>query len=131
MSTTLKSPDRLKNAECKKGQLSNQPPILYVPDVDIVMPKEEPQSLKVKLPDKSHLNMPIYSRGNTKEYLMHIVAVLGIINQKRLDKKCRMLAKAVEKRSGMLKNLLEATGSQDTVSTNVDVQARKVEIEQT
>jgi hypothetical protein len=131
MSTTLKSPDRLKNAECKKGQLSNRLPFPYVPEVDILTPKEEPQSLKVKLPDKSHLNMPIYSRGNTEEYLMHIVAVLQIIDQKGLGKKCRMLAKAVEKRSEALKNLLKAAGSQDTISTNIDVQARKVEIEQT
>jgi hypothetical protein len=42
-----------------------------------------------------------------------------------------MLAKAVVKRSEALKNLLEAAGSQDTVLANVDVQARKVEIEQT
>ncbi len=42
-----------------------------------------------------------------------------------------MLAKAVEKRSEALKNLQEAVGSQDTVSANVDVQACKVEIEQT
>jgi hypothetical protein len=76
MSTNLKSPNRLANAECKKGQLSNRLPIPYEPEVDIVMPKEEPQSLKVKLPNKSHLNMPIYSHGNTKEYLTHIVTVL-------------------------------------------------------
>ena len=42
-----------------------------------------------------------------------------------------MLAKAVEKWSEALKNLLKAAGSQDTVSANVDVQACKVEIEQT
>ncbi len=42
-----------------------------------------------------------------------------------------MLAKAVEKRSGTLKNLLKAAGSQDLVSMNVDAQAHKVEIEQT
>ncbi len=42
-----------------------------------------------------------------------------------------MLAKAVVKRSEALKNLQEASGSQDTVLTNVDVQARKVEIKQT
>jgi hypothetical protein len=99
--------------------------------VDIVTPKEEPQSLKVKLPDKSHLNMPIYSRGNTEECLAHIVAVLRIIDQKGLSKKCRILAKAVEKQSEALKNLIKATGSQDTVSMNVDIQACKVEIEQT
>jgi hypothetical protein len=91
MSTALKTPDGMNNAECKKGQLSNRPPIPYVPEVDIVMPKQEPQTLKGGLPDKSHLNMLFYFHGNTKEYLAHIVAVLQIINQKGLPKKCRCL----------------------------------------
>ncbi len=111
MSTSLKSPDGLKNAKCKKGQLSNWPPIPYVPETDTVTPKEEPQVFKVKLPDESHLSMPIYSCGNNKEYLAHIIAVLQIINQKGLPKKCRMLAKAVIRRSEALKNLLKAVGS--------------------
>jgi hypothetical protein len=131
MSTSLKSPDRLKNAKWKKGQLSNRPPIPYVPETDIVTPKEEPQVFKVKLPDESHLSMPIYSLGNNEEYLAHIIAVLQIIDQKVLSKKCRMLAKAVIRRSEALKNLQEAGGSQETISTNVDVTACKVEIEQT
>ncbi len=76
MSTSLKSLDRLKDAECKKGQLSHRPPIPYVPVIDIVTPKEEPQIFKIKLPDASHLSMPIYSRRNNKEYLTCIVAVL-------------------------------------------------------
>ncbi len=42
MSTSLKSPDGLKDTKCKKGQLSHQPPIPYVPVVDIVTPKEDP-----------------------------------------------------------------------------------------
>jgi hypothetical protein len=105
MSTSLKSPDRLKDAECKKGQLSCWPPITYVPVIDIFMPKEEPQIFKSKLPDASHLSMPIYSHGNNEEYLTHIVAVLHIIDQKGLPKKCRVLAKAVVKRSEALKNL--------------------------
>jgi hypothetical protein len=94
-STSLKSPDGLKDAECEKGKLSHWPPIPYVPVVDIIMPKEEPQLSKVKLPGASHLSMPIYSRGNNKEYLAHIGTVLHIIDQKGLPKKCRMLAKAV------------------------------------
>ncbi len=75
--------------------------------------------------------MPIYSRGNNKEYLAHIIAVLRAINQKGLPKKCPVLAKAVEKWSVALKNLQEAAGSRDTVLTSVDVTAHKVEIEQT
>ncbi len=111
MSTSLKSPDGLKDAKCKKGQLSNRPPIPYKPVVDIVTPKKEPQVFKVKLPDESHLSMPIYSCGNNEEYLAHIVAVLCIIDQKGLPKKCRMLAKAVVRRLEALKNLQEAVGS--------------------
>ncbi len=130
MSTSLKSPERLKDAECEKGQLSHRPPIPYVPVVDVGMPKEEPQLYKVKLPDASHLSIPIYSRGNNEEYLVHVVAVLCIIKQKGLPKKCRVLAKAVVRWSEALKNLQEAAESQDTVSTSVDITACKVEIEQ-
>ncbi len=111
MSTSLKSPEGLKDTECKKGQLSHRPPIPYVPVIDIVTPKEEPQIFKIKLPDASHLSMPISSRGNNEEYLVHIVAVLQVIDQKGLPKKCRVLAKAVVKWSEALKNLQEAAGS--------------------
>ncbi len=61
--------------------------------VDIVTPKEEPQVFKIKLPDVSYLSMPIYSHGNNEEYLMHIVAVLRVIEQKGLPKKCQVPAK--------------------------------------
>jgi hypothetical protein len=131
MSANLKSPDMLKDAKCEKGQLSQLPPIPYVPVVDVVMPKEEPTVLKVKLPDDSHISIPIFSRGNNEEYLAHVVAVLRIMEQKGLPKKCRVFAKAVAKWSDELKNLQEAAESRDTVSTSIDVTARKVEIEQT
>jgi hypothetical protein len=111
MSTSLKSPDGLKDTECKKEQLSHWPPIPYVPVIDIVTPKEEPQIFKIKLPDASHLSMPIYSCGNNEEYLAHIVAVLRVINQKGLPKKCQVLAKAVAKWSEALENLQEAACS--------------------
>ncbi len=121
----------MKDAECKKGQLSHRPSIPYVPVVDVITPKEEPQLYKVKLPNALHLSIPIYSQGNNEEYLSHIVAVLCIIEQKGLPKKCRVLAKVVVRRSKALKNLQEAAESRDTISTSVDIQACKVEIEQT
>ncbi len=111
MSTSLKSPDGWKDAECSKGQLSHRPPIPYVPVVDIITPKEEPQVFKIKLPVTSHLSMPIYSRGNNEEYLAHIVAVLRVIEQKGLPMKCRVLAKAVVGWFEALKNLQKAVDS--------------------
>jgi hypothetical protein len=98
MSTNLKSAGMLKDAECKKGQLAQRPPIPYVPVVDLITAKEDPAVLKVKLPDYSHhISVPIFSHGNNKEYIAHIVAVLRIIKQKGLQKNC-VYAKAVAKR---------------------------------
>jgi hypothetical protein len=70
--------------------------------------------------------MHLHSRGNNEEYLMHIVAVLCVINQWALDSRCRKLVKSVLRESKMLKNLLEAAGSRDTVLTDVDITACKV-----
>jgi hypothetical protein len=98
----------LKDAECEKGQLSQRPLIPYIPVVDVVTPKEDPAVLKVKLPNDSHISIPIFSRGNNKEYIVHIVVVLRIIEQKGLPKKCCVYAKAVAKRQEALKNLQEA-----------------------
>jgi hypothetical protein len=64
-----------------------------------------------------------------EEYLAHIIAVLQVIEQKGLPKKCRVLTKAVARQSKALKNLQEAAESRDTVSMSVDVTACKVEIE--
>jgi hypothetical protein len=93
----------------KGSSHTGRPFRMYV--IDIITPKEEPQIFKIKLPDASHLRMPIYSRGNNEDYLEHIVAVLRVINQKGLPKKCQVLPKAVVKRSEALKNLQEAMGS--------------------
>jgi hypothetical protein len=131
MSSTLKAPNGLKDFKCKKGQLSSQPPILYVPPTDLIITKEEMQSLKFKLPDSFVFNMSIYSRGNTKEYLAHIIAVLCIIKQKWLDVQCRKLRKTVVKLTRTFKDLLEAAWSKNTVLLDNDVEACKLEIEET
>jgi hypothetical protein len=117
----------LKDSKCKKGQLSSRPPIPYAPRTDLVTTKEELQSLKIKLPDGSIFNMSIYSHGNTEEDLAHIVAILCIIKQKGLNVQCRKLGKAVVKLTGMLKDLLRAAGSKETISSNDDVEACKLD----
>ncbi len=121
----------MKDLEWEKGQLSSWPPVPYIPPTDLVTTKEEPQILKMKLPDGSVFNMSIYSRGNTKEYLAHIVAVLHIIKQKGLNAQCRKLGKAVVKLTRMFKDLLKAAGSKDTVLLDDDVEAHKFEIKET
>jgi hypothetical protein len=96
------------------------PPVLYVPVRDLTTTKEEPQVLKVKLLDDTILNMSMYSRGNIKEYLAHIVTFLHIIKQQGLAARCRKLGKAVVKLMRMFKDLLKAAGSKDTALSDDD-----------
>jgi hypothetical protein len=82
MSSSLKSPPKgLKNPECKKGIPPVRPLILYVPPTDLHK-KQETEQIKVKLPNRTKFQMPIYGSGNNKEYLAHIIAVLQLVEQK-------------------------------------------------
>jgi hypothetical protein len=127
LSTTLKSPEGLKDLECKRGQLSSQPLIPYVLPTNLVTTKEALESLKIKLPNGTIFNMSIVSRGNTEEYLAYIVAVLRFINQKGPDVQCRKLAKAVDKLAGTLKNLQKSSGPTGSRSKDKK-EARKLEL---
>jgi hypothetical protein len=82
MSLNLKSPpEGLKNAECEKGTPPIRPPILYVPPTDLLK-KRETEQIKVELLDETKFQMPTYDSGNNKEYLVHVIAVLHLVEQK-------------------------------------------------
>jgi hypothetical protein len=82
MSSNLKSPpEGLKNTECEKGTPPVRLPIPYVPPTDLLK-KRKMEQIKVKLPDGTKFQMPTYGSGNNKEYLVHVIAVLGLVEQK-------------------------------------------------
>ncbi len=68
-STTLKSPEGLKDSECKKGQLSRRPPILYVPPIDLGTTKEAQESLKIKFPMGPSSTCPSSPKGTLRNTL--------------------------------------------------------------
>ncbi len=82
MSSNLKSPlEGLKNAECEKGTPPVRPPIPYVPPTNL-HEKRETKQIKVELPDGTKSQMLTYGSGNNEEYLIHVIAVLRLIEQK-------------------------------------------------
>jgi hypothetical protein len=82
MSSSLKSPpEGLKDLECKKGTFPVRPPIPYVPPADL-HEKQGIKQIKVKLPVGTHFQMSDFGKGNNKEYLIHIIAVMRLIKQK-------------------------------------------------
>jgi hypothetical protein len=82
MSSSLKSPPKgLKNTECKKGTPPVRLPIPYVPSTNL-HEKRETEQIKVKFPDGTKFQMPTYGTGNNEEYLVHVITVLRLVEQK-------------------------------------------------
>ncbi len=75
----------LKDLECKKGTLTIQPPILYVPSIDL-HEKRDTKQIKVKLPDGANFQMSAFGQGDNKEYLVHIIAIKRLLEQKGIVK---------------------------------------------
>ena len=74
MSLTKAVPEGLKDQECKKGSRAKRPPIPYVPVVDpvqdVVNAKDHP--MKIKLPDKTEIQVPIWHSGMPEVFLIHV-----------------------------------------------------------
>jgi hypothetical protein len=82
MSSSLKSPpEGLKASECKKGKSGAVPLIPYVPPTNLTEKKEGKQ-IKVKMPDGTNVSMAAFTSGTNKDYLVHVIAVLCIIEKK-------------------------------------------------
>jgi hypothetical protein len=131
MSTANKAPEGLKDAECEKGNLGVCPPIPYVPPADLLQTKENTDTIKLKLLDGTVFSMMIFAKGNLKECLQHVIAILCLINQKGLDTMCRSIGSKLERTSKVLENLKCISIGPDSSSSKGDQEARKVELEQT
>jgi hypothetical protein len=82
MSMNLKSPPvGLQNAKCKKGTPPVRPPIPYVPPTDL-HEKRETEQIKVELPNRTKFQMPTYGTSNNEEYLIRVIAILRLVEQK-------------------------------------------------
>ncbi len=69
MSNSFKTPEGLKDSECKKGHLCIPPPIPYIPSTDLLQVKDSMEMLKVKLPNGTVFSMSIFMQGSPEEYL--------------------------------------------------------------
>ncbi len=91
MSSSSKAPKGLKDSECEKRHLGNCPPIQYDLPTDLLQAKDKIEILKVKLPNTSVFSMTIFAKGSPEDYLRHVIVILHLINQKRLDTQCKSL----------------------------------------
>jgi hypothetical protein len=64
------------------------------------------------------------------QHLVHVVAVLSLINQKGLNVQCRKLARAIDELAGTLENLEKTIGAKGTVPKD-EMESCKLGIGQT
>jgi hypothetical protein len=84
MSSGAKSPpEGLGALKCKKEKSGVRPPIPYVPPTDLIK-KREGEQIKVKMPDGTNFSMAAFTCGMNEDYLVHVIAVLRIIEKKGL-----------------------------------------------
>ena len=82
MSLAKAIPKGLKDQECKKGSRAKHPPVPYVPAVnpvqDVVSAKE--CLMKIKLPDKAKIQVPIWHSGMPEAFFIHICKAILACN---------------------------------------------------
>ena len=82
MNSNAKSPpEGLKASKAENWKSGARPPIPYVPPNNLIE-KREGEKIKVKMPDGTNFYMAAFTSGTNKDYLIHAIAVLWIIEKK-------------------------------------------------
>jgi hypothetical protein len=105
---TLKSPPKgLKDLECKKGTLTVRLPIPYAPPIDLHK-KRDTKQIKVKLLDGPNFQMSTFGQGSNEKYLIHVIAVKHLLEQKGTNQDLRKAFQVVVEVRKELEPLLKA-----------------------
>jgi uncharacterized protein YukE len=79
-------PEGLKPQECERGSGRVRPPIPYIPEKDDLNEAgESSATIKVTLPTKVELRVPVWSRGTPEKFLMHVQQAIAAIKAKGLQ----------------------------------------------
>ena len=80
-------PEGLKPQECERNSGRSEPPIPYIPEKDVLQEAVDSSAntLKLTLPHKVELHVPVWSKGTPEQFLVHIQSALDAIRQKGLQ----------------------------------------------
>ena len=88
-------PEGLKPQECERGSGRVKPPIPYIPEKDDLSEAgESSATIKLMLPTKVELRVPVWSRGTPEQFLMHVQQAIAAIKAKGLQEAYERLVRA-------------------------------------
>ena len=87
MSHVKVAPEGLKAQECERNAGRSKPPIQYIPKKDVIQKAVDSgtNTLKLTLPHKVVLCVPIWSKGTPEQFLVHVQHTLGAKNGLQSD----------------------------------------------
>jgi hypothetical protein len=85
----------LNNADCKKGHVSQRPPILYATSKDEALIKASRETIKMKTPEGEVKVAVLEDSPGAEEYLQHISSFVRMLERKKVTNDLLKLAKAV------------------------------------
>jgi hypothetical protein len=108
MSHARVSPEGLKPQECERNAGRSKPPIPYIPEKEVLVEAMDSSAntVKLTLPHKVELRVPVWSKGTPEQFLVHVQSALDAIRQKGLESN---LEKAIEDKEEWKKKLTTAT----------------------
>ena len=88
-------PEGLKPQECERGSGRVKPPIPYIPEKDDLSEAgESSATIKLILPTKVELWVPVWSRGTPEKFLMHVQQAIAAIKAKGFQEAYERLVRA-------------------------------------
>ncbi len=85
----------LKPQECEHGSGWVKPPIPYIPEKDDLNETgESSATIKLTLPTKVELRVPVWSRGTPEKFLVHVQQAIAAIKTKGLQEVYKKLVRA-------------------------------------
>ena len=113
MSHAKVAPEGLKPQECERNAGRSKPPILYIPEKDVLQEtvNSSTNTLKLTLPHKVELCVPVWSKGTPEQFLVHVQSALDAVRQKGLQSALDKVIKDKEELTEKLTTAIEVYGN--------------------
>jgi hypothetical protein len=107
MSSTPTSHE-LSNADCKKGQVTQWPPILYAVSKNGLLVSTSRETIKVKTPEGESKQTLLCDRANGEDYVTHLVSFFRFMGKKGYEADLEAAVKVTLSTTTALKKLAKA-----------------------
>ena len=103
----------LKPQECERNMGRSKPPIPYIPKKDVIQEVVDfsANMLKLTLPHKVELHVPVWSKRTPEQFLVHVQSALDSIRQKGLQSAHDKVIKDKEEWTEKLMMAIDAYGN--------------------